>query len=464
MSSAIRPTSGFQLISSVLLLHVPLSSALLYSNYQFNPLEHLGRVSPYFEPKDAQPSSPDTPQGCTVARAAYLSRHGAINANDDDYEDWIEPFLSKLESHTATDWSQVPGLNILASYENPFPPGADEPEMVTRVGDLETMQLGIDMTLRYPHLRVPSRVWASAPPRTFDSGQAFVRGLQRAKDAAIDLVSVAEDVEAGADSLVPYQACTVYHEGSDEAATYRDKFTAPIAARFNALAPAYNFTTTDVVGMMLLCGYESVIRGGSPFCSTELFAPDEWLGWEYADDIRYHYDVGYGNPLSGTIGYPWLNKTVEILMRETADEDIYVSFSHRTLPSMAFVALGLFNNSAFGVGGNINDTMPLDHINPRRAWRTSEITPCLGNIALERLSCTGSYGFDDGEYYRALVNNRPQPLPGCTDGPGTSCSRKGVQDLMEEKAALYAGFTQRCGVDYEGGSDVVTFYDGPFNR
>ncbi|KAI0000085.1 histidine acid phosphatase [Xylariaceae sp. FL0662B] len=417
-----------RLLLSLLSL-VPPTQATLYSNYKFNPLEHLGRVSPYFEPRDAQPSSPDPPQGCTVTRAALLSRHGAINVNDDDYEDWIEPFLRKFESHIGTDWTQIPPLNFLAAYVSPLPAGA-EPEIVTRIGELESTQLANDITIRYPNLKIPSRVWASAPARTFVSGEAFVRGLQT-DDNPVNLISLFEGSEAGANSLVPYQACTAYHEGNDEARTYRELFTKPIKARFNALAPEYNFTTTDVVGMILLCGYESVIRGDSPFCNLELFPPDEWLGWEYADDIRYHYDVGYGNPLSGAIGFPWLNATADLLMRQTAGEDIYVSFSHRTLPSMVFVAMGLFNNSAFGgTGDAINDTMPLDRINPRRAWRTSEITPCLGNIALEKLACRGSYGFDDGEYYRALVNHAPQPIPGCTNGPGTSCSRSGFEEFV----------------------------------
>ncbi|KAI1097397.1 histidine acid phosphatase [Jackrogersella minutella] len=431
--------------------------ATLYSPYSFNPLEHLGRVSPYFEPRDAQPYSPDIPQGCQVARAAYLSRHGAINVNDDDYEDWIAPFLSKFQSHTGTDWINIPPLNFLAHYSSPFAPG-DEPETPTRIGELEATQLAIDITIRYPTLKPPSRVWASAPSRTFISGQAFVRGIQT-DDNPVDLIAVGEGNGGGANSLVPYQACPVYHEGNDEAKAYRELFTKPIKARFNTLAPKYNFTTTDVVGMLLLCGYETVIRGSSPFCNLELFSPDEWLGWEYADDIRYHYDVGYGNPLSGTIGFPWFNATADLLMRETTDEDLYVSFSHRTLPSMAFVAMGLFNNSAFGgTAETINDTMPLDRINPRRAWRTSEITPCLGNLAMEKLSCEGSDGFEDGDYYRALVNHAPQALPGCTDGPRGSCSRKGFENFIQERAKLFGGFSETCKADQEDSTDIVSFY------
>ena len=37
--------------------------------------------------------------------------------------------------------------------------------------------------------------------------------------------------------------------------------------------------------MFELCGYETVIRGSSPFCSLDLFTPNEWLGFEYMNDV-----------------------------------------------------------------------------------------------------------------------------------------------------------------------------------
>ncbi|KAI2465805.1 hypothetical protein F4781DRAFT_435060 [Annulohypoxylon bovei var. microspora] len=129
----------------------------------------------------------------------------------------------------------------------------------------------------------------------------------------------------------------------------------------------YNLTTANVAGMLLLCGHESVVRDGSPFYDLELFSPDEWLGWEYAEDARYRYDVRCGNLLSGAVGFLWFDAAAELLMRETASEDLYVSFSHRTLPSAAFVAVGLFDNSVLGGegAGTIDDTMPPDRVNPR---------------------------------------------------------------------------------------------------
>ncbi|KAI0805314.1 histidine acid phosphatase [Xylaria sp. FL0064] len=433
------------------------SATSLYSTYQFNPLEHLGGVAPYFEPQDP-PTSPSPPQGCTPVRAAYLNRHAAIYANDFDYEEYLEPFISKLKNHTGIDWSKIPTLNFLSGWTPPITDA--EQELLTRVGRVEATQLGTTLTFRYPNLKLPAHIWTSSAERTYKSAESLVRGLET-DDNDIRVISVYESKKAGANSLTPYSSCPAYSSsaGSDQSAVYLKKFTAPITARLNALAPEFNFTSNDVYGMMELCGYESVIRGSSPFCDLDLFSPDDWLAWEYTADIQYHYNVGYGNQVSGYVGLPWLNATASLLMSDKSAEDMYVSFTHRELPPMVVVAMGLFNNSAFGGSeSSINDTMPLDRINYRRAWKSSHVLPFLSNLAIERLSCNGTFGYDDGEYYRVLVNSAPQPLPDCADGPGASCSRKGFETYIQDRVDAFQGFSAKCGVDYGNSTDVLSIY------
>ena len=230
--------------------------------------------------------------------------------------------------------------------------------------------------------------------------------------------------------------------------------------------PKFNWTASDIYAMQELCGYETVIRGDSPFCSLDLFTANEWLQFEYTNDIMYHLNVGYGFPQAGNIGFPWVNATAQQLMASGNStgslQDLYVSFTHRELPPTVLVALGLFNNSDFSGADNINGTMPTDQINPRRAWESSKILPFLTNIALERLECD-SYGFQDnstatGEYYRVLVNQSPQLLPGCADGPGFSCSRSGFEKVIEARGELFGGFSDACGVDYNNSTDVLSIY------
>lgn len=83
-------------------------------------------------------------------------------------------------------------------------------------------------------------------------------------------------------------------------------YTKPIIERLKNQAPGFNFTADDIVGMQQLCGYETVIRGASPFCSLDVFSSNDWLSFEYMNDIMYFYNAGYGNEISGVLGYPWL--------------------------------------------------------------------------------------------------------------------------------------------------------------
>jgi acid phosphatase len=216
--------------------------------------------------------------------------------------------------------------------------------------------------------------------------------------------------------------------------------------------------------MSLLCGYETVIRGSSPFCDTQVLTPNEWLGFEYANDLQYHYNTGYGNPVSGAIGFPWVNATFKSLMTDqdttsnaTDQQDIYVSFTHRELPPTVLVALGLFNNSAFSGANFVNSTMPGDTINHRRAWISSNILQFLTNIAIEKMTCD-SLGFDKGTYYRVLVNSSPQPLDGCSGGPGESCLQDKVGPWLDGRATVVGDYGELCRVDYGNSTNILGIY------
>ncbi|KAF2087307.1 phosphoglycerate mutase-like protein [Saccharata proteae CBS 121410] len=452
------------LLSSLLLLPAPLLAAqsILYSpdNYQFDPLEHLAGIAPYFDPQDP-PLDPSAPQGCNVTRAAYLIRHAAIYANDFDYESYIEPFVSKLQN-TTVDWTSSPSLAFLSTWTTPIE--TSDEEKLTKIGMLEGMSLGVELARRYESFAPPQKVWSSTAERTVKTAQSFISGVDRTSNMST-LIQVSESEEAGADSLTPYEGCPAYSSsrGSSQSSTFQKKYTAPIIARFHAEIPGFNWTASDIYAMQELCGYDSVIRGASPFCSLDLFTPDEWLAFEYTNDIMYFHNTGYGNEISPVIGFPWLNATTQQLLSDDSSDaqDLYASFTHRELPPTVLVALGLFNNSAFSGANDPNATMPLDAINHRRAWKSSHILPFLTNVAIEKMSCD-SYGFAStasDEYYRVLVNSSPQPLPGCSDGPGESCARADFESFVKERGEMYGGFSEKCGVEYTNSTDVLGIYE-----
>jgi acid phosphatase len=137
--------------------------------------------------------------------------------------------------------------------------------------------------------------------------------------------------------------------------------------------------------MFELCGYETVIRGSSPFCSPTIFNSDEWLGFEYANDLMYFHNTGYGRDLSPALGFPWVNASVAALDDDSSSQELFFSFTHREVPPTVITALGLYNNSAYSGANNLNATMPVDSINYHRAWESSGILPFLTNIAIEKL-------------------------------------------------------------------------------
>ena len=93
---------------------------------------------------------------------------------------------------------------------------------------------------------------------------------------------------------------------------------------------AFNFTTADIYAMQSLCGYETAIRGSSPFCSTQLFDADAWFGFDYAQDLMYFYNsIGYASSIAGSQGVPWVNASAELLLANNASQDVYFSFVHR---------------------------------------------------------------------------------------------------------------------------------------
>jgi acid phosphatase len=229
--------------------------------YAFDPLKHLAGIAPYFEDPVLDPKAP---QGCNVTKASMLVRHAAIygiipiphdltlltrrkTANDFDFESFIEPFVEKLEN-TSVDWRSAGPLAFLAKWKSPIED--EDLEDLTTIGKLESYKLGVDVHLRYPTLRNPSKVWTSTAERTELSASSFIDGLVASPNNT-ERVSVREDAARGADSLTPYKGCPKYSSsyGSNQSAEFRDVYTKPIVERLQNQAPGFNFTAKDIVGM-----------------------------------------------------------------------------------------------------------------------------------------------------------------------------------------------------------------------
>ncbi|KAI0642074.1 histidine phosphatase superfamily [Trametes meyenii] len=451
--------------------------------YSFNVLEHLAGIAPYFDSPGVQ-LDPSPPIGCTATMAAYMIRHSNIYANDFDYETYLSPFLSKLANYSDKSvFSRSRDLAFLANYSSPITNETAQLERVTPSGLDAATAFAAVIKQAYPNLFNSSlgeyKIWAASASRDVDTANAFIKGLRN----NATLVTVNEGANDSADSLTPHESCPAYHAsmGSVQSGAWQQKYTAPLIQRFNSAVPGFNFTLEDVYGMRQLCGYDTVIRNRTDFCN--IFTADEWLSFEYANDLMYFYSLGYGNPIAPQLGLPWVRSALDILSANTTStftQPLYLSFSHREEPPLVLTALGLFNNSAYYPALDANATMPTDRINHSRAWRTSEILPFLGHVGIERLQCanatldSGASSADragtdagaedvgqDGAFVRVLVNGAPIPIPECQAGPGESCALGAFAAYVQERVARYGNFIGACGINdiVANRTDLLSIYN-----
>jgi hypothetical protein len=339
--------------------------------YQFDPLLHLPGISPYFDAVGfgLEHKAPD---GCNVTAASYLVRHGAIYANDKEYEEFIKPFLWKLENHRQ-GWTGP--LSFMEKWQSPIL--EDRLESLTPSGAVDAAKVGKHLMQRYEHL-VPNtkRVLADKKSRTYDTAKNLISAW--AHNDTIEIVRVTTNKNGSMESLIPHKSCKAFSKepGTKEQDIFIDIYGSSVATRLAPYMP-FKLTPFDVVGLQQLCGYESAIRGKrSEICAV--FTDAEWMAYEYAWDLKYAYMVGPMNPLSPYLGFPWLHAQSDLFQSIDEhgtpgdgwpeDQRFFLSFTHREVPPFVATALGLFNSSS-----DAAEQFPTDHINVRTPPSYSEL-------------------------------------------------------------------------------------------
>lgn len=434
---------------------IPLYPQSHTEGYKFDALLHLPGISPYF---DAIGAGLDhkAPRGCEVTVASYLVRHAAIYANGHDYETYIEPILSKIDTTYTLSGKERKGwtgpLAFLDKWTTPIDNPEKQLEEITPQGIRDSKKVAKHLLSRYPRL-VPStkRIYADKKARTQDTAKAFAAVFPQ----KVKVVEIHLDGEL--QCQVPHKACDAFSKepGDLELETFTQYYTKPVIARLQQFSPV-ELTAHDIMGLQQMCGYESAIVGKiSKIC--DVFSDDEWMAYEYAWDMKYSFMVGHGNPLSPYLGFPWLNTTSVLMSKfhapnhqaaapysEIPDDDgqrFFISFTHREVPPFIVTALGLFNSSNAAA-----EEFPTDRINWSRSWRMAELIPFLGHVGIEKLTCNGRDGSESQqeEYIRIIANTAPRPIPSCQDGPGASCSIDRFTEIVSAGIDKYGDFDGIC--------------------
>lgn len=195
--------------------------------------------------------------------------------------------------------------------------------------------------------------------------------------------------------------------------------------------------------------------------SCRLFTPEEFLAFEYLDDIWFqHYD-GPANTFSAALGYPrnhdysdgsapWVERMAHRL-RSNSSQKLYFSFGHDITILPVLTALGLFSESAF-------TPLRTDAVDWYRSFRGGNHVPFCANLVVEKLQCP------EADYVRVLNNQVPRmifpscvdivPLEGCGNGPSGIpdglCELEAFLAQKNRKKAVESGvewFEERCGLN-----------------
>ncbi|KAJ7510181.1 phosphoglycerate mutase-like protein [Mycena galericulata] len=464
----------------------------------FDPLQHSGPASPYFDAPSQDGIPSDIPTGCVVDQAAYIVRHGSR---------YPEPGSFTGVSKQLVYLPQGP-LAFIPSWVPPVDDLPHEPLFLSSTGALEAFSLGVDLRKRYQFTKGGDNitVWSASQQRVLDTATFFTRGylsqgnyLTAPNENRGSIIALPDSVNfTFANSLTPSTGCPEYETGDTGAASataFRATYQNTIAARLNKFLDGLTLNATDIGVMQDLCGFQAEIDGDIHFCNV--FEDSEWISYEYADDLNYYYGSGPGNPFAATVGFPWVKAVSDLLAlgpgKTTPGGNItppalIMGFTHDNDLPPVIAALGLWNTSA------TPGVYPLSHItpNPQRKFRSSYLVPFRGYIALERLACgpppdtqkvvhvagssipkmSLSAVSSASEYAVNALHNTGYLLtprrsiarrlrsPGARRGPVPTCPLSQFTAYVDTTRANAAGdFVQRCGLqNVSNATSDATFF------
>lgn len=335
-------------------------------------------------------------------------------------------------------------------------------------GTLEAFATGVKLRTRYAHLlqyaleQNQTSFWASGSHRVIETARYFATGFFGMDWDRNRLHVIPETSDLGGDTLTPGDTCKNYVEninpyghdyGYRKLKRFQTTYLPTIAARLSSQNPGIKFTLAEIYIMQEICGFETLAKGNSPWCT--IFTHDEWLSFEYARDLLHYYRSGPGNAYGAVMGMLYLNATTTLLQAGAQDSgSLFFSFVHDGDIIPLIAALNLYPELTH---------LSTSEIPLNRTFRTSTTVPMGGRIIFERLAClapehcwalTPMYPhmiFCDPPrediFVRVNVNDGIVAIPGCEDGPGRSCELERFVERVEKRGREIGEFGCVCGLE-----------------
>ncbi|CAH2353161.1 repressible acid phosphatase [[Candida] railenensis] len=415
---------------------------------QYNILHFLGGSAPYIQ-NPGYGISTDIPPQCTLEQVQLWSRHGERYPSKSTGKTY-SALYQKLKAYNGTFKGDLAFLNDYTYYvpdtfwyEKETTPANSEGYFS---GTSNAQRHGAAFRAKYNALYDSSKplpVFSSNSRRCYQTSNYFARGFlgDNFTDSAVDFVVISEDASQGTNSLTPRYACNAYNDSinDDKFSNYSTDYLKTALARFKNDNPGLNLSTRDVQNMFGYAAFEINVRGYSPFAA--IFTNEELISYSYSNDLDNYYSNGPGHNLTKVIGSTILNASLTLLKDTTAENKVWLSFSHDTDWEIVNAALGLMDPET----PLSPDAVPFP--NP---YVHSRLVPQGARFYTEKYSCANE------TYVRYILNDAVIPLKGCSSGPGFSCKFDEFETYIENRLKG-VNWVEQCEV-FSNVSQSVSFY------
>lgn len=342
--------------------------------------------------KDQQRAFPE----CKAMQVWMVGRHGTRNPSKTELERFDS--IIKLRDEIIRNYDELKtsklcptDLTNLQNWKLIWKP--EDEEQLTQQGREEISLLAKRLRTRFPDLffrpyneqTYTFRHTDTALTRS--SAEAFAEGLL--PGSAVRLNASPEN-----DTLLrSYKGCMAWQTQVDdntEILAQMDRYLASselegLASNISIrLGFKYNLNIESFLYAYDLCRYEKAARISRTSAWCALFTTDELKMIEYAEDLRYYYNSGYGSRMNAKIGCPLLKDMMTRFRRlavGTPEPAGVFYFTHQTALLTLLARMDFFNDANALTANDFS-------YQSKRLWRTSYISPFAANLQAVFLNCT----------------------------------------------------------------------------
>ncbi|CAK9440213.1 uncharacterized protein LODBEIA_P43130 [Lodderomyces beijingensis] len=419
---------------------------------QYNILNFLGGAGPYIANAGFGIDT-SIPQGCSLEQVQLLSRHGERYPTSGSGKK-MEEVYEKIKKYNGTLKGDLTFFNDYTFFVHDKKYYGLETTTSnsegTYAGTTNELRHGAVFRAKYGSLYEKNStlpVFTSNSNRVHESSKYFARGFlgdeyEEGKTVVFNILS--EEAKSGLNSLTPRHSCPNNNDSTNDhvVAEYDTKsYLKPIVDRLTKPNPGLNLTTSDVENMFPWCAYEINVNGSSQVC--DLFTNEEFIKNSYASDLSSYYSNGPGNNYTRLIGSVLLNASLALLKDESAQNKIWLSFSHDTDLENYHSALGLIKPK---------EDLPTSYIPFPHNYLHSAIVPQGARIYTEKFKC----GKDS--FVRYVINDAVIPIESCASGPGFSCKFDDFEQYINKRIGDVK-YTAQCGTNSSTPQQLSFYWD-----